>query len=76
MLQKINEIMVPRQFYKDLFNTYERKSFLSVISIKIVKNKLYKYMTLVSKKVYIDKLDHMINKKKHPSVNVLQNRCS
>ena len=31
-------------------------------SIKTLKNKIYKYMTSVSKNVYIDKLDHKVNK--------------
>ena len=30
--------------------------------IRTVKNKMYKYMTSVSKKVYIDKLDDAVNK--------------
>ena len=30
--------------------------------IRILKNKVYKYMTLVSKNVYIDKLDDIVNK--------------
>ena len=30
--------------------------------IRILKNKVYKYMTLVSKNAYIDKLDDIVNK--------------
>ena len=29
--------------------------------IRTIKNKIYKYMTLISKNVYIDKLDDMVN---------------
>ena len=30
--------------------------------IRILKNKIYKYMTLISKNAYIDKLDDIVNK--------------
>ena len=30
--------------------------------IRILKNKIYKYMTSVSKNVYINKLDYIVNK--------------
>ena len=30
--------------------------------IRILKNKIYKYMTSISKNVYIDKLDDIVNK--------------
>ena len=30
--------------------------------IRILKNKIYKYMTSVSKNIYIDKLDDIVNK--------------
>ena len=30
--------------------------------IKTLKNKIYKYMTSISKNVYIDKLDEIVNK--------------
>ena len=33
----------------------------SVIA-QTLKNKIYKYMTLISKNVYIDKLDYIVNK--------------
>ena len=35
----------------------ERKSVLAERFIRTLKNKIYKYMTLISKNVYIDKLD-------------------
>ena len=40
----------------------ERKSVIAERFIKSLENKIYKYMTLVSKNVYIDKLDDIINK--------------
>ena len=39
----------------------ERKSVVSEKSIRTLKNKTYNYMTSISKNVYIDKLDDMIN---------------
>ena len=33
-------------------------------------------MTLISKNVYIDKVDHIINKQKQPFADVLQSGCS
>ena len=40
----------------------ERKSVVVEIFIRTLKNKIYKYMTSVSKNVYIDKLDEIVNK--------------
>ena len=40
----------------EVYSTYnERKSVVPERFIRILKNKLYKYMTLISKKVYINK---------------------
>ena len=38
------------------------KSVLAKRFIRTLKNRIYKYMTSVSKNVYIDKLDDIINK--------------
>ena len=38
------------------------KSVIAERFIKTIKNKIYKYMTLISKKGYIDKLDDMVKK--------------
>ena len=38
------------------------KSVIAERLIRILKSKIYKYMTLVSKNVYLDKLDHIVNK--------------
>ena len=40
----------------------ERKSAVAERFIRTLKNKIYKYMTSISKYVYIDKLDAMVNK--------------
>ena len=38
------------------------KSVIAEIFIRTLKNKIYKYMTSISKTVYIDKLDDIVNK--------------
>ena len=40
----------------------ERKSVAAERFIRTLKNKIYKYMTSVSKNVYIDKIDDIVNK--------------
>ena len=40
----------------------EGKSFVAERFIRTLKNKIYKYVTLISKSVYIDKLDDIVNK--------------
>ena len=40
----------------------EGKSVVAETFITILKNKVYKYMTLISKKCYIDKLNNIVNK--------------
>ena len=40
----------------------ERKSVIAERFIRTLKNKTYKYMTSITKKVYIDKLDGIVNK--------------
>ena len=40
----------------------EGKSVVAKRFIRTLKNKIYKYMTSISKNVYIDKLDEIINK--------------
>ena len=39
----------------------EIKSVVAERFIRTLKNKIYKYMTSISKKVYIEKLDDIIN---------------
>ena len=40
----------------------EGKSFVAERFIRTLKNKIYKYMTLISKNMYSDKLDDIVNK--------------
>ena len=40
----------------------EGKSAIAERFIRTLKNKIYKYMTSISKNVYIDKLDDIVNK--------------
>ena len=45
-----------------MYSTYnEGKSVVSERFIRTIKNKIYKYMTSISKNVYIDKLDDIVN---------------
>ena len=47
----------------EMYSTHnERKSVIAKRLIKTLKNKTYKYMTSVSKNVYINKLDDIVNK--------------
>ena len=47
----------------EMYSTHnEGKSVAAEIFIRILKNKMYKYMSSVSKNVYIDKLDDIVNK--------------
>ena len=41
----------------------EGKSVIAERFIRALKNKIYKYMTSISKNVYIDKLDDIVKKK-------------
>ena len=46
-----------------MYSTHDEiKSAVVKRFIRILKNKIYKYMTSGSKKVYIDKLDDIVNK--------------
>ena len=46
-----------------MYSTFnEGKSVVTERYIRTLKNKIYKYMTSVSKNVYIDKLDDIVNK--------------
>ena len=51
----------------------EGKSVVAERFIRTIKNKIYKYMTSISKYVYIDKLDdivHKYNNKKHRTIKM------
>ena len=46
-----------------MYSTHnEGKSVITERFIRTLKNKIYKYMTSISKNVYIDKLDDIVNK--------------
>ena len=46
-----------------MYSTHnEGKSVVAERFIRTLKNKIYKHMTAVSKNVYIDKLDDIVNK--------------
>ena len=46
-----------------MYSTHnEEKSVIAENLIRTLKNKIYKYMTSVSKNVYVDKLDDAVNK--------------
>ena len=47
----------------EMYSTHnEGKSVNAERSIRTIKNKIYKYMTVISKNVYIDKLDDIVHK--------------
>ena len=58
----------------DIYSTHnDGKSVVAERFIRILKNKTHKYLTLISKNVYIDKLDdivHMYNNTYHRSIKV------
>ena len=46
----------------EMYSTHnEGKSVVAERFIRTIKNKIYKHMTLISKNVYIDKLDDIVN---------------
>ena len=46
-----------------MYSTYnEGRSVVAERFIRTLKNKIYKYMTSISKNVYIDKLDDIVNR--------------
>ena len=48
---------------KEMYSTHnQEKSVVSERFIRTLRNKIYKYMTLISKNVYIDELDDIVNK--------------
>ena len=74
--RKPNKIWVNKgsEFYKTSFKPWlqdnnivmysthkEGKSIVAEIFVRTFKNKVYKYMTSISKHVYIDKLDDIVN---------------
>ena len=55
------EIMVKKNNI-EIYSTHnEGKSVVAERSIRTMQNKIYKYMTSISKNMYIDKLDGIVN---------------
>ena len=51
-----------RKSDKEMYSAHnEGKSVVAERFIKTIKNKIYKHMTSISKNMYIDKLDDIIN---------------
>ena len=49
----------------EMYSTYnEGKSVIAERRIRTLNNKIYNYMTSISKNVYIHKLDEIVNKRK------------
>ena len=67
-----------KKWFKDnnieMYSTHnEEKSVIAERFIRTLKNKIYKYMTSVSKNVYIDKLDVIVddyNRTKHKTIKM------
>ena len=57
-----------------MYSTHnEGKSVVAERFIRTMKNKIYKYMTSISKNVYIGKLDYIVykyNNKKHRTIKI------
>ena len=52
-----------RKNVREMYSTYnEGKCVVIERFIRTLKDKIYKYMTLISKNAYIDKLDNIVNK--------------
>ena len=58
----IRKIMVRKKCFRNVLAHNEGKPVIADRFIKTLKNKIDKYMTSVSKNVYIDKLDDIVNK--------------
>ena len=54
--------MARKKCYRNVFNKNEGKSVVVERFIRTVKNKIFKYLTSISKNVYIDKLDDIVSK--------------
>ena len=58
----------------EMYSTHNKgKSLVAERFIRTIRNKIYKYMTAISKNVYIDKLDdivHKCNNKKHRKIKM------
>ena len=56
-----------------MYSTHnEGKSLITERFIRTFNNKVYKYMTSISKNVYIDKLDNIVNKYNYTYHNTIK----
>ena len=53
----------------------EGKSVVAERFIRTLKNKIYKHMTYVSKNLYTDKLDNIVNKHNHTHSTIYHNEA-
>ena len=54
--------MVRKKNYIEIYSTHnKRKSVVAERFIRTLKTKIYKYMTSISKNMYIDKLDDIVD---------------
>ena len=57
----------------EMYSTHnEGKSVITERFIRTFNNKVYKYMTSISKNVYIDKLDNIVNKYNYTYHNTIK----
>ena len=55
-------MMARKKWHRNAFDHNREKSVVSERFIKTLKNKIYKYVNSISKNVYIDQLDDIVNK--------------
>ena len=57
----------------EIYSTHSKgKTVISERFTRTLKNKIYKYMTSISKSVYIDKLDDIVNKYNHTYLSTIK----
>ena len=54
--------MVTRQQYRNVFNMQWKKSLVAERFIRSLNNEIYKQITAVSKNLYIEKIDNIVDK--------------
>ena len=59
-----------------MYSTHnEGKFVVAERLIRVLKNKIYKHMTSISKNVYLDKLDDMVNKDNSTYHSTIKMKC-
>ena len=61
-MKQINEIRARKNDIEMYSTLNEGKSVIAERFIRTLKNEIYKYITSISKRVYIDKLDDIVDK--------------